>query len=131
MKERCINKNCNTYYRYGERGITVCDRWLDFNNFLSDMGLKPTPKHTIDRYPDKKGNYEPSNCRWATSKQQSRNISTNRIIEYNGVTKILADWAAFLSINQSSLSYQLKRKTMSEIISYYEDKRDICFIFQQ
>lgn len=75
MKARCYNKNGQHYNRYGARGIRVCDRWLSeegFKNFLADMGLRPTPKHTLDRI-DNDGNYEPGNCCWATRKEQVRN----------------------------------------------------------
>jgi hypothetical protein len=73
MIQRCTNKNKDTYKYYGERGITVCPRWLEsFQNFFNDMGLKPTPQHTIDRK-DVNGNYEPSNCKWATKKEQADN----------------------------------------------------------
>jgi hypothetical protein len=71
MKRRCFNKNAPNYKWYGARGITVCDRWLLFENFLEDMGERPG-KLTLDRtYND--GNYEPGNCRWATMKEQSSN----------------------------------------------------------
>lgn len=75
MLERCRNKNAPNYHLYGGRGITVCDRWQGvdgFTNFLSDMGNRPDDT-TLDRYPDKDGNYEPSNCRWATPAEQSNN----------------------------------------------------------
>lgn len=73
MKRRCDYPKGNRWIHYGGRGIKVCDRWLNsYENFLNDMGRKPTPKHSIDRInPD--GNYEPSNCRWATAKEQSKN----------------------------------------------------------
>ena len=72
MRQRCENSNLPRYYDWGGRGITVCDRWQKFENFFADMGEKPTPRHSIDRI-NNHGNYEPSNCRWATPKQQQRN----------------------------------------------------------
>jgi hypothetical protein len=71
--QRCTNIKNPKYHNYGGRGITVCERWRDsFENFYADMGPKPSPKHSIDRI-DVNGNYEPSNCRWATQLIQSRN----------------------------------------------------------
>jgi hypothetical protein len=72
MWQRCLNNNNPAYYRYGGRGITICKRWLKFENFLMDMGRKPTPRHSIDRINNDKG-YSPNNCRWATVKQQANN----------------------------------------------------------
>ena len=74
MKRRCYGANTKDFPRYGARGIRVCNRWLhSFPNFLADMGLKPTPKHSLDRWPDPDGNYEPGYCRWATMLQQRHN----------------------------------------------------------
>lgn len=75
MKTRCYNVNSPDYSNYGGRGIYVCDRWLNsFKNFLSDMGKRPTSKHSLDRFPNNAtGVYEPSNCRWATAQEQSDN----------------------------------------------------------
>lgn len=73
MIQRCYNQKLPIYPYYGGRGITVCDRWLEsFASFVEDMGLKPSPKLTLDRI-DNDGNYEPGNCRWTTKLVQSRN----------------------------------------------------------
>lgn len=98
MKSRCLNKNDHNYRRYGARGISVCERWLKFENFLADMGERPEGT-TLDRI-DSDGNYEPNNCRWADSHTQ---FSTNlrrklRIGSYKvfltafGETKGLMAW---------------------------------------
>lgn len=91
MRKRCRQKTHQKYPMYGGAGITVCERWDSFPNFLADMGEKPTPKHTIDRYPDNRGNYEPGNCRWATPGQQSRNMKNNVYVEYEGGRILLMD----------------------------------------
>ena len=72
MRQRCNDPNQIGYAKYGGRGVTVCERWSQFENFLADMGTRP-PGHTLDRFPDPAGNYEPSNCRWATPLQQRHN----------------------------------------------------------
>jgi len=74
MIHRCHNSKDNRFEYYGGRGIVVCRRWREsFEAFLADMGAKPGPRYTIDRYPDRDGDYEPSNCRWATYTEQNRN----------------------------------------------------------
>lgn len=76
MRQRCADiENGN----YGGRGISICRRWDDFNNFYADMGSRPSKRHSLDRYPNRNGNYEPGNVRWATSKQQNRNKDNNLI----------------------------------------------------
>ena len=73
-KQRCFNPKNAKYPSYGGRGISMCERWRnDFSAFVEDMGPRPSPKHSIDRWPDNDGNYEPGNCRWATSKEQRAN----------------------------------------------------------
>lgn len=93
MMARCYNPNFVKYQNYGGRGIKVCDRWRNnFENFIEDMGLKPSPDHSIDRL-DNNGDYCPENCRWATMREQANNRRTNRRVTINGVTKTVAEWS--------------------------------------
>jgi hypothetical protein len=77
MKSRCFDPRHPYYADYGGRGITVCEEWLSFEGFFADMGERP-PGKTLDRWPDKDGNYEPGNCRWADAKQQTHNRRPRR-----------------------------------------------------
>ena len=109
MKYRCSNSKATKYKNYKEKGITVCDRWLNsFENFLEDMGKAPTPKHTLDRI-NPNGNYEPSNCRWATQLQQQGNRTNNRWLEYDGKRMILSDWGRFLNVKPEYISYKIRK----------------------
>jgi hypothetical protein len=83
MRKRCNNPNCKKYEIYGGRGIKVCERWDLFENFMEDMGPRPSPKHSINRI-DNDGNYEPSNCHWATRKEQAENRRSNVVVKYAG-----------------------------------------------
>lgn len=106
MKTRCYNPDANGYHNYGALGVVLCDRWLGeqgFVNFLADMGPRPTPEHSIDRYPNKNGNYEPGNCRWATRKDQMRNVKYNRIVTAEGRDQCVAGWAEELGVKYSRL----------------------------
>jgi hypothetical protein len=79
IKMRCYNKNRISFKYYGGRGIDMCVRWrVSFSAFLEDMGVRPSPKHTVDRIDNLKG-YSPQNCRWATRQQQSRNRKCNKL----------------------------------------------------
>lgn len=75
MRKRCLDPNLPAYKNYGGRGITICERWESFENFLADMGMKPSPKLTLERK-NNNGNYEPGNCKWATRKEQRANQRT-------------------------------------------------------
>lgn len=109
MLKRCNNEKHVAYKNYGGRGITVCHRWQDsFVSFLTDMGERPSLQFSIDRI-DSDGNYEPGNCRWATSDSQSRNRRNNVRLTLNGVTMTAAEWARKVGICQTSLQKRLKK----------------------
>lgn len=101
MITRCNERYATEYKNYGGRGIKVCKRWKKFENFLKDMGERPSGK-TLDRI-NNDGNYEPSNCRWATPKEQKRNSRTSRFIVINGEKKTIAEWAEISSISYRTL----------------------------
>lgn len=107
MIQRCENPKATAFHRYGGRGITVCDRWRDsFDTFLEDMGERPEGK-TLDRKNDELG-YFPGNCRWATRKEQSRNRCDNRLCEYNGEIKSVAEWCESLGMSEDVIRGRLR-----------------------
>jgi hypothetical protein len=106
MRSRCSNPKEKFYSRYGGRGISVCGRWQEsFENFLSDMGPRP-PGMTLERK-NNDGNYEPTNCIWATQNDQALNTSTVRRLTFEGETLSLRGWALRLGIAWSSLKKRL------------------------
>lgn len=106
-KSRCYNQNDQKYPQYGARGIKMCERWLnDAAAFIADMGECP-PRHTIDRI-DPNGDYEPTNCRWATTHQQARTRTDNVIVTSDGVQMILKDYADIVGVNYKSLHAKIK-----------------------
>lgn len=107
IKQRCFNKNSPDYKNYGSRGIFVCDRWLIFDNFLNDMGLAPSQKHTIERIDNNKG-YEPENCTWATRETQSKNNRKNVYLTIKGETKWVGDWAKIFNTNSQEVLRRIK-----------------------
>lgn len=109
IKQRCLNARSKAYQNYGGRGVTICDRWVhSFENFLEDMGPKPSPQHTIERQ-DNNGNYEPGNCRWATATEQGRNKRNNRLLEFDGARLTVPEWAERLGVKQDTLYMRLHR----------------------
>lgn len=106
MIDRCTNDNNKRWHRYGGRGITVCDQWrYSFQSFLDDMGEKPA-RMTLDRI-DNDGNYEPKNCRWATSKTQGRSNYRARMIEAFGRKQLLVDWALETGLLRETIARRL------------------------
>ena len=124
MRDRCYNEKVDRFPAYGGRGIIVCERWLkSFSNFLSDMGRRPSPVHSLDRI-DVNGNYEPANCRWATQEQQMSNRqNTVRIIVNNEIVH-QKQLAKILGVNDHSIEYNLKKgKSGDEIVAYFKNKK--------
>lgn len=109
MIQRCYNPNNPKYPRYGGRGITVCDRWMGDNglsNFIEDMGQPPAGL-SLDRI-DNDGNYEPTNCKWSTSSEQSNNTHWANKVTYKGRTQTLSQWAKELGVRRQSLYGRIK-----------------------
>ncbi len=116
MKQRCGNPKSTEYHKYGARGIRVCERWLQFENFYADMG-DPPKAHSIDRR-DNDGNYEPGNCRWATRITQQNNMRMNHWIEYNGKKMTSAQWSRELGIKGTTINNRVHRGfSIPEILS--------------
>jgi hypothetical protein len=114
MLYRCFNSQCNEFDNYGGRGITVCDRWTDYRNFIADMGRKPSRLHSLDRI-DNNGNYEPGNCRWADRKTQNNNKRKAKLcrgkpikkVRFKGMEKTVAEWASHFGMSLNAIYYRL------------------------
>lgn len=114
MLQRCTNPNDPSYQRYGGRGIWVCERWLEFEKFYADMGERPEDK-TLDRIDSNKG-YDPSNCRWSTVEEQSRNKISSRWITFRGETKMLIDWSREYGVPYDLLLRRVNRGLTGETL---------------
>ncbi len=108
MIQRCTDPNTKSWSHYGGRGIAVCERWLRFENFLADMGERPTPQHTIERI-NNNGDYAPENCKWATRDEQARNKQNTVLLTSSGKTMCMAQWAAEVGLNAQTLWKRLAR----------------------
>jgi hypothetical protein len=108
-KSRCENVNDPKFPIYGGRGIKMCQQWaVDFTTFLADMGECP-PGKTLDRV-DVNGHYEPRNCRWATSMQQARTRTDNVLVEHEGQTMVLKDYARLMGVSYKALHHRFRTK---------------------
>jgi len=114
MKRRCNDPKCDGYNRYGGRGIRICQRWQDsFDNFLHDMGERPTLKHSLHRK-NNNGDYEPSNCAWAEQHEQCRHTSYNVMIAFRGQTLCTMDWAKITGLSHNTITKRLHRGWSAE-----------------
>ena len=118
MIRRCSDPKDFGYRNYGGRGIQVCDRWKDINLFIEDMYPLYSIGLELDRI-DVNGNYEPSNCRWVTRKQNMNNMRRNRIVEYNGVKKTVSEWSDELGIPYKRLLARLNNWDTEKSFTYY------------
>jgi hypothetical protein len=107
MIQRCTNQKEDRYKDYGGRGITVCERWRLFINFLADMGFRPSKHYSLDRIENDKGYYK-ENCRWATMEMQQNNRRTSRVYEYKGRKLNVKQWALETGINLGTLKNRFK-----------------------
>lgn len=120
IKNRCLNPAEERFKDYGGRGIVICQRWREsFAAFFSDLGVRPSSRHSIDRI-DNNGHYScgecseclthqwPANCRWATMETQQRNKLNNRVLTFNGTAQTLADWSETCGINRHTLTHRLQ-----------------------
>lgn len=107
MKARCKGRSKLSAKNYKARGISVCDRWQTFDNFLDDMGERPSKSHSLERI-DNDGNYEPGNCKWATKREQDRNKRSTRLISCYGLSMIAIDWAEALEVPAARIRARLK-----------------------
>lgn len=108
MKQRCLNSNHAHYHRYGGRGITLCDRWLTFENFFADVGAAPAKHMTIDRIDNNRG-YEPGNVHWTTRRQQSNNREVTLRDSIDGVEMTLSEIAALYGVVYLTVFQRYKR----------------------
>jgi hypothetical protein len=106
MHSRCANTRHRGYHNYGGRGIKVCESWRDFSSFIKDMGARPSDRHSIDRI-DNDGDYEPLNCRWATFDVQVSNRRKTLVIEHDGQSMPLVEWARKTGISYVTLKQRL------------------------
>ncbi len=110
MRSRCSNAKNTMFHLYGGRGISVCAQWMrSFDCFIRDIGPRPSPAHSLDRFPNQNGNYEPCNVRWATAKEQSRNTRSNRMLTFFGKTMTAIEWSEHTGVKFATLMTRLHR----------------------
>lgn len=110
--QRCVDPNVDSWRYYGGKGVTVCDRWREYANFLADMGPKP-PGMQIDRIDGSKG-YEPGNCRWVTPTENIRNRSNTRRLTARGETLTLTEWSERTGLGYTTIKERVRRGWSAE-----------------
>lgn len=111
MIQRCTNPARKDFDRYGGRGIRVCEEWNapeGFSRFLAHVGPRPSTAHSIDRFPNMDGNYEPGNVRWATREEQNNNRSNNRVLSFRGERRTMSEWARIVGLSVQTISERLR-----------------------
>lgn len=118
MKQRCLNPKKREYKHYGGRGITVAPQWIhSFTTFLADVGPRPSPAHSLDRFPDNNGNYEPGNVRWATQQQQVENTRCARMVTIGARTQTISAWEREMGLPKGMVrSREVRGWTIEEAI---------------
>lgn len=119
MKTRCGNPNSHNYHNYGGRGIRFCERWLTFENFLADMGERPEGKY-LDRI-DNDGDYCVENCRWATTREQSNNRRTNRLVTFQDRTQTITQWERELGVSRQLIAKYIDRHGVDAAMERFID----------
>lgn len=113
MKSRCLNTNDTAFKNYGGRGITLCERWHQFENFYADMG-DPAPGQTLDRK-DNDGPYTPENCRWASRNAQNRNRRGVIQLTVGALTKSVTEWAEISGVSATTIRARLRNGWPAEV----------------
>lgn len=112
MRRRCLNPNHPQFRHYGGRVIGVTIDWQSYEQFLADMGPRPTPRHTLERI-DNNGHYTRDNCRWATRRDQARNKRTNVLVEIDGKVACAKDWCIYFGINYATYRNRIRRSGLT------------------
>lgn len=125
MKTRCLNLRSADFANYGGRGVGIYASWAcSFESFFADMGRRPSPQHSLDRWPNPHGNYEPGNCRWATPSQQANNRRNTIRYVFRGERKTITEIAEAIGIKRETLKARLRRMSFSEAIRPNWSQRD-------
>lgn len=120
IKQRCTNPNVKNYHRYGGRGVTMCEEWMnDFEAFAKDMGPRPSSRHSIERIDNDKG-YCKENCKWATREEQSSNQCYTVFYEYKGEKLSETQWARKLGISRNKMMWWARKKGIEWVIENLE-----------